>query len=124
MGEYSLARSYWLHTLLLSWGLGAAFAYVLNSIGETYPVRYVSMAVIAYLPMALLVWAWSTFGTAISALKHLFGDSGRFWAVAALLSLGIGSIAVLKEVLTLKPSCKRIGPSLRANSRARRLRSS
>src|SRR5260221_4122160 len=103
MGEYSLARSYWLHTILLGWGLAAAFAYVLDIIGESHPVRYVSMAVIAYLPLAFLVWAWSTFGAAISAFKRLFGDSGRIWALAALLSLSIGSIAMLKKMLTLKP---------------------
>lgn len=37
MGDYSLTRSYWLHTMLLGWGLILVGGYVFHKIGERYP---------------------------------------------------------------------------------------
>jgi len=103
MGEYSLARSYWLHTVFFGWGLSAGFAYVVRLIGESHPVRYVSMAIIAYLPVSLALWAWSTFGTTIAAFKSFFNGDARLWSVLALLSLSLGVIGMFHGIPTLKP---------------------
>ncbi|MBC7699560.1 hypothetical protein [Aquabacterium sp.] len=80
-GDYRLARSYWLHSVFFAWVLlylaGLAVAQI-AAVG----VRYVSMAVLAFEPLALMVWVWSTVGTFMSAIKQVFaGEGGRFWAL-------------------------------------------
>lgn len=103
MGDYSLTRSYWLHTMVLGWGVVLVGGYVFHKIGERYPVRYLSMAVLAFQPLALAVWLWSTLGTWVAAMKRLFSGEGWFWAVVAMASLAFGAVAMLQEMASLKP---------------------
>lgn len=103
MGDYSLPRSYWLHTMLLGWGMLFLGGYVFHKIGERYPVKYLSMAVLAFQPLALGVWLWSTLGTWVSAMKRLFSGEGWFWALMAMGSLAIAAVAMLQEMATMKP---------------------
>ncbi len=102
LGDYSLARSYWLHTLVFGWGLAIVGAYAFHKIGERYAVRYVAMAVIAFQPLALLVWLWSVVGTWMSALKHLFSGGSKFWAIAAMLSVAGGAFGMMRELPTMR----------------------
>jgi hypothetical protein len=102
-GDYSLARSYWLHTVVLGWGLTLLGGFVLHQIGERYAMRHLSMGVLAFEALVMLVWVWSLIGAWMSALKHLFGDGRKLWAVLAMLSLAAGAFATLRQASTMRP---------------------
>jgi hypothetical protein len=106
VGEYSLGRSYWLHTVLLGWGLAAFGAWVFRELGDRSSMRSVSIAVLCFEPLVVAVWLWSMFGTTMSALRRLVDGSQIVWALLALLSLGIGTLATVREL-------GRMGPYLR-----------
>jgi hypothetical protein len=98
VGEYSLARSYWLHTVLLGWGLAAFGAWVFRELGDRGSMRSVSVAVLCFEPLVVAVWLWSMFGTTMSALRRFLDGSQVVWSLLALLSLGIGTAATAREL--------------------------
>jgi len=100
-GDYSLARSYWVHTVMLGWSLAFIGVFALDAIGERYAIRHLSMAVLAFEAGLILAWVWSLVGTWMSALKHLFGGGSKFWAIVTLLMLAVGAFATIKEVSTM-----------------------
>lgn len=102
-GDYSLVRSYWLHTVMLGWGVAALGGFVLHQIGERYDIRHLSMGILAFEATVLLTWIWSLIGTWMSALKHFFGGGSKFWAAAALLTLTVGVFSTFEEARTLRP---------------------
>lgn len=106
MGEYSLGRSYWFHTVAVGWALTASVGAVIHWIGRTHPARDISIAILAYIPVAALVWIWSTFGTTVSALRRLLSGPGRLWAVIALLVLFFSSAAALRQLPFLTNSVR------------------
>ncbi|HWK83381.1 MAG TPA: hypothetical protein VNS61_06545 [Caldimonas sp.] len=65
VGEYSLARSYWCHTVLLGWGLAFTGGWALSALADRSSARAVSIAVLAAEPFLLLVWLWSMTGTTV-----------------------------------------------------------
>ena len=104
-GHYGLARSYWLHSVVFGWVLMYLAGLAVSQIAAAGSVRYVSMAVLAFEPFALLVWLWSTVGTFMSAIKQVFGGEGsRFWALAAILSLVLGCIGMIRQLSNLGPA--------------------
>lgn len=103
MGEYSLARAFWLHTVTLGWGLSIGFGWLAARLADAYPLAYVSVAIIVYLPIWLLIWSWSTFGTFVSAVKHLFGDGTRLWGLVALAVICFVTLGVFSMLPGLQP---------------------
>ncbi len=104
-GHYGLARSYWLHSVVFGWVLLYLTGLAVGQIAAASSARYVSMAVLAFEPLALLVWVWSTVGTFMSAVKQVFsGEGSRFWALAAILSLVLGCIGMIRQLSTLGPA--------------------
>ena len=103
VGEYSLGRSYWLHTVLLGWGLAAFGAWVFRELGDRTSMRAVSVAVLCFEPLVVAVWLWSMFGTAMSALRRFLDGSQIVWSLLALISLGIGTIATVRELGKMGP---------------------
>ena len=97
LGEYSLARSYWVHTVLLGWGFAAAGGWVLHAFAQRAPMRHVAVAVLAFEAFAMLVWLWSAAGTWMAALRRLVMGGGRFWAVAAILTVGLAMFGAVRE---------------------------
>lgn len=106
VGEYSLARSYWLHTILLGWGLAALGAWVFRELGDRSSMRSVSIAVLCLEPLVVLVWLWSVFGTTMAALRRFLDGSQIVWALLALISLGIGTVATVRELAKMGPYLK------------------
>lgn len=86
LGEYSFPRSFWLHTILLSW-LTPILALSLLSLnpwhiaGRAASVAFVAICVIFY----PLLW-WGMLGTARAG--KLYGENGgrRIWITAATLA--------------------------------------
>jgi hypothetical protein len=105
-GDYSLARSYWLHTVLLGWGTSWLGIYAIQQVGEHHAARHASMTLLAYLCVALLITAWSLAGAWMSAIKSLFGRGGRFWAILAMLSLAVGAVGTMREYIELRPALR------------------
>ncbi|MET0334628.1 MAG: hypothetical protein ABW190_10190 [Rhizobacter sp.] len=103
-GDYSLARSYWVHNVLLGWGMAALGAYALHGIGDAHAARHASMGLFVYLGLTVLVGIWSTTGAWMSALKHLFGRGQPLWAVAAMLTLALGALGTMREFVKSKPA--------------------
>ncbi|RZI81869.1 MAG: hypothetical protein EOP38_17780 [Rubrivivax sp.] len=103
-GDYGLARAYWLHSVAFAWLLMYLAHLAFQHVGQMGPARYLSMAVLAFQPLALLVWTWSTVGTFMSAFKQVFGGHGsRFWAVVAIVSLSLGCIGMIRKLATMGP---------------------
>ena len=103
LGEYSLARSYWLHTVLLGWGFGATAAFALRRFGEEAPMRHVAIGLMVIQALAALIWLWSVAGTWMAALRRVVMGGGRLWGVLALLTLGAAMLATIREVADLRP---------------------
>jgi hypothetical protein len=106
VGEYSLARSYWLHTVLLGWGLAALGAWVFREVGDRSSMRSVSIAVLCFEPLVVLVWLWSVFGTTMSAVRRFLDGSQIVWSLLALISLGVGTVATVRELGKMGPYLK------------------
>jgi len=106
VGEYSLGRSYWLHTVVLGWGLAAFGAWVFRELGDRASMRSVSVAVLCFEPVVAAVWLWSMFGTAMSALRRFLDGSQMIWSLLALLSLGVGTVATVRELGRMGPYLK------------------
>lgn len=103
VGDYSLARSYWLHTVLVGWGLAFAGAWLFRQIGDRGSMRSISIAVLCFEPLLLVVWMWSVFGTTMSAMRRLLSGTQMLWSLLALLSLGLGTLATVHELGKLGP---------------------
>jgi hypothetical protein len=103
VGEYSLGRSFWLHTVLLGWGLAACGAWMFRELADRSSMRAVSIAVLCVEPLVVAVWLWSMFGTAMSALRRLFDGSSIVWSLLALLALGLGTAATVRELGRMVP---------------------
>lgn len=106
VGEYSLGRSYWLHTVLLAWGLAAVGAWVLRELGDRSSMRAVSIAVLCVEPLVVAVWLWSMFGTIMSALRRFLGGGVIVWSLLALVSLGVATVATVRELGKMAPFLK------------------
>ena len=105
-GEYSLSRSYWVHTVLVGWGFAFAGAWLLSAIADRSTARSISIGVLALQPVFILVWMWSMTGTTVSALRKLFVGPGRLWAVLALLVMAAGAVAGAHQMRQLGPALK------------------
>ncbi len=106
VGDYSLARSYWLHTVFVGWGVAFAGGYLFRHLGDHGTMRSVSIAVLCFEPLLLVVWLWSVFGTTMSALRRLIAGTQLLWPLLALLSLGLGTLATVHELGKLGPYLK------------------
>ena len=106
VGEYSLARTYWVHTVLLGWGVAFAGAWLLSAIADRSTARSVSMAVLMLEPLLFLVWLWSMTGTTVAAIRKLFTGPGRLWAILALLAMALSLVASANELRRLGPALK------------------
>lgn len=105
-GDYSLGRSYWMHTVLLGMGTSWLGIYAIQKVGEHHAARHVSMALLVYLGVALLLTVWSVAGAWMSAMKHLFGRGRRLWAILAMLSLAAIAFGTMKEYADLRPALR------------------
>jgi hypothetical protein len=106
-GEFSLARSVWLNTVLPCLAVPLLGAALLPFLGERFPARYLSGALFVLLLVGYVVVAWSVIGTARSARRHADRGGQRWeaWAVLGLLLLALlklshdsgGAVPLLRE---------------------------
>ena len=93
-GDYSLGRSYWLHTVLLSSLLPALAISVLARLTNDMPARYGVGGVLLIAAFSYLAWTWGVRGCWMSASRHV-ARGGRRWAeVVVKLLIVCGAISV------------------------------
>lgn len=96
-GDYSLARSYWLHTVLLSSLLPAFAISALARLTNDMPARYGVGGVLAIAAFSYLAWFWGVRGCWMSAGRHV-ARGGRRWAEVAVKFLIVcGVISVVSS---------------------------
>lgn len=108
-----MARSFWLHTVLLGWGVGLAGTFLLSKAFDGSTARGAATTVLVMQPLLLLLWAWSVTGATVSAMRHVARGEGRGWG---LVTLAVLSLAVLGMTATLP----RVVPSLAQHWRVAR----
>lgn len=103
-GDYSLARSYWGNTLVVSVLilLGAKLL-VAPFFTERTQARYVSLAVLFLTTLSVVVWWWAVTGTWRSASKHVSRGGSSFWAAAAKVAIVLGAIRLVGNLAAQAP---------------------
>lgn len=96
-GDYSLGRSYWVNTLLVSL-FAPALGLLLFPLLQDLPARYSSAAVLVLTLLGLLAWTWAISGTWASANKHVRRGGKQGWANAAKVMIVLGILRTVGEV--------------------------
>lgn len=94
-GDYSLARSYWLHLFVFQFAFLAACIVLLDRLAQTFQARYSSGVAVFLIIIGYLVWGWSIGGTWASASKHPGRGGGRNWAAAVKFLIVAGGVRML-----------------------------
>ncbi len=126
-GDYSLARSYWVNTLLVSLFSPVVGIMLLPWLGENFPARYGSAGFLFVTTLGITAWFWAVAGTWASANKHVQrgGESG--WATAAKLMIVLGVLRTFGDVGNMMPTLQehirvatgtQLGPSSKLEVRA------
>lgn len=97
-GDYTLGRSYWVHTFAVQWLLSAALVVVALWLSEHFPARYASTAVLTLYTAMLALWLWAIAGTWASASKHVGRGGKAGWASAAKAAIVLGVLKTLGDV--------------------------
>lgn len=96
-GDYSLGRSYWVNTFLVSL-FAPALGLLLFPILQDLPAQYSSAAVLGLTALGLLAWTWAISGTWASANKHVLRGGKQGWANAAKVMIVLGILRTVGEV--------------------------
>ena len=102
-GEYSLARSYWLHSVGVSL-LTVALGHGVTTMSDHVPVRASSSAVVLQFVLGIVMWFWAIRGTWASANRHAERGGRPFWAGLAKFVIVIGAIRVISQVVISVPA--------------------
>ncbi|MBP0598545.1 hypothetical protein J8I26_10550 [Herbaspirillum sp. LeCh32-8] len=98
-GDYSLGRSYWLHTVLLSSLLPAFSISVLARLTNDMPARYGVAGVLGIAAFSYCAWIWGVRGCWMSASRHV-ARGGRRWAEVVVKFLIVcGAISLVSSTL-------------------------
>lgn len=102
-GDYSLARSYWLNTLLVSL-FAPALGLILFPFLADMPARYSSAAVIFITALGIVAWLWAVSGTWASANKHVSRGGKQAWATTAKVMILLGVLRTVGDLTTSSTS--------------------
>ena len=103
-GDYSLARSYWLNTFLISLFAPLVGVMLLPWLSENFPARYGSAAFLSITTLGVVAWFWAVGGTWASANKHVQRGGKSGWATAAKIMIVLGVLRTFGDVVKLMPS--------------------
>lgn len=105
-GEYSLARSYWVNTLLMSILAPTLSAIAIPLIVENFAAKYGSMSALFFIVLSFFIWLWSVSGTWASANKHVSRGGRSGWATAARVVIVLGAFAMVSQFVSSLPNLK------------------
>jgi hypothetical protein len=97
-GDYSLARSYWVHTVPIHLFTHFLASLLLPWLGKNFPARYSSAGFLLLTVFGILAWVWAISGTWASANKHVSRGGKQIWANAAKAMIVIGILRVTAEM--------------------------
>jgi ATP-dependent protease ClpP protease subunit len=126
-GDYSLARSYWVNTLLVSMFAPVAGIVLLPWLTENLPARYGSGGVLIVTTLGFTAWLWAISGTWASANKHVQRGGKSGWATAAKVMIVIGILRMFGDLAEMMPTLQehiqvatgaQFGPSTKLEVRA------
>lgn len=126
-GDYSLARSYWVNTLLISLFAPAIGIMLLPWLSEKFPARYGSAGLLFVTALGIAAWFWAVAGTWASANKHVQRGGKSNWATAAKFMIVLGVLRTFGDVGNMMPTLEehfrvaagdQLGPSTKLELRA------
>lgn len=103
-GDYSLARSYWVNTFLVSLFAPVLGLMLLPWLSENFPARYGSAGFLFITALGIVAWFWAVSGTWASANKHVQRGGKSGWATAAKFMIIIGALNTFGNVGNLMPA--------------------
>jgi hypothetical protein len=103
-GDYSLGKSYWGNTVLVSVVTALLAFFALSLFNERSEARYSSIAVLSVTALSVAVWIWSVRGTWASASKHVSRGGKAFWAGAARVAIVLGALRLVGDLYTQAPN--------------------
>lgn len=103
-GDYPLARSYWVNTLLVSLFAPLLGLLLLPWLGEHFPARYGSAGFLLVTAVGVLAWFWAVAGTWASANKHVQRGGRPGWAMAARVMIVLGVLRTVADLVQLAPA--------------------
>ena len=113
-GDYSLARSYWLHTALMQFGVVALSAGITHALAHNAPARAASSALLVIYAMGVALWIWAVVGTWRSAARTQASNrragTSSVWPLVAKVMIALGALATSSRVVNDLP---RLGAHLR-----------
>ncbi|GCB02796.1 hypothetical protein [Ralstonia sp. SET104] len=113
-GDYGLARSYWLHTALMQFGMVALSAGVTHALAHNAPARAASSALLVIYVMGLALWIWAVVGTWRSAdreqARSRRAGLSNPWPLIAKVMIVLGAVGTSSRVISDGP---RLGAHLR-----------
>lgn len=113
-GDYSLARSYWLHTALMQFGVVALSAGVTHALAHNAPARAASSALLVIYVMGLALWIWAVVGTWRAAdreqARNRLAGLSNPWPLIAKVMIVLGAVGTSSRVVNDGP---RLGAHLR-----------
>ena len=113
-GDYSLARSYWLHTALMQFGVVALSAGVTHALAHNAPARAASAALLVIYVMGLALWIWAVVGTWRSAdreqARNRIAGMSNLWPLIAKVMIVVGAVGTSSRLINDGP---RLGAHLR-----------
>ena len=103
-GDYSLGRSYWVNTLLVSLFAPAIGIMLLPWLTEEFPARYGSIGVLLLTIFGVLAWFWAVAGTWASAGKHVQRGGKSGWATVAKVMIVLGALRLFGDIVNILPT--------------------
>jgi hypothetical protein len=126
-GDYSLGRSYWLNTFLVSLFAPVLGLLLLPWLSENFSARYSSAGFLFITSLGVVAWFWAVAGTWASASKHVSRGGKSGWAAAAKFMIVMGVLKTFGDVGNLAPALQehmrvalgaQLGPSTKLEVRA------
>lgn len=102
-GDYSLGRSYWLNTFVVSLFAPLFGLMLLPWLSENFPARYGSAGFLFITALGIVAWFWAVAGTWASAGKHVQRGGRAGWATAAKFMIVLGVLKTFGDVGNLMP---------------------
>lgn len=103
-GDYMLARSYWVNTLLVSLFAPVFGFMLLPWLNENFPARYGSAGFLFVTAFGVCAWFWAVAGTWASANKHVQRGGQSGWATAAKVMIVLGVLRTFGDVGNMTPA--------------------
>ena len=103
-GDYSLARSYWLNYVLVSWFAPLLGLLLVPWLASNFIARYASMGFLLITTFGVIAYFWAVAGIWASANKHVSRGGTAFWAGAAKVMIVLGCIKSFGDVAKISPT--------------------